>query len=93
MDLENWRKKIDAIDRRLVRMLNDRAVCALEIGKIKQREGLDLYQAQREKDVVNHVTRINRGPLDEGAIRRLFERIIDESRRVERISLERPKDL
>jgi chorismate mutase len=88
MDIEFWRDKIDAIDERLVELLNERSRCAVEIGKLKRRLQLQLYQPDREKAVLHHVQRVNHGPLDPGAINRLFERIIDESRRVERIALE-----
>lgn len=88
MDIDFWREKIDGIDERLVELLNERSRCAVEIGKIKRRDSLPLYQPDREQAVLKHVMRRNRGPLDAGAIKRLFERIIDESRRVERIALE-----
>ena len=80
------RKKIDALDEALVRLLNARAACALEIGRVKQQIGLALYQPSREAEVLGHVQSINPGPLDDGAVRRLFERIIDEARRLERIA-------
>jgi chorismate mutase len=88
MDIDFWRNKIDGIDQRLVELLNERSRCAVEIGKIKRRDNLPLYQPDRELAVLKQVMRRNRGPLDAGAIKRLFERIIDESRRVERIALE-----
>lgn len=80
------RKKIDALDEALVRLLNARAACALEIGRCKKEIGAPLYQPAREAEVLGHVQSINPGPLDDGAIRRLFERIIDEARRLERIA-------
>ncbi len=84
--LEDLRKKIDALDDALVRLLNARAACALEIGRVKKRIGLAIYQPSREAEVLDHVQHLNRGPLDDGAIRRLFERVIDEARRLERIA-------
>ena len=83
MDMTHWRGQIDKIDERLVELLNKRSRCALEIGKIKQRESIEVYQPDREMAVIRHVTEINKGPLGETALKRLFERIIDESRRVE----------
>jgi chorismate mutase len=80
------RKKIDALDEALVRLLNARAACALEIGRVKRQVGLAIYQPSREAEVLGHVQSINPGPLDDGAVRRLFERIIDEARRLERIA-------
>jgi chorismate mutase len=86
--LDDFRKRIDALDEQLVRLLNARAACALEIGREKKAAGLEIYQPSREAEVLNHVQSINTGPLDDGAIRRLFERVIDEARRLERIAEE-----
>jgi len=84
MRLEDWRRKIDEIDRRLVELLNERSRCVLEIGKLKKTDGMPLYQPDREREVLDAAERANRGPLSEEAIRRLFERILDEARSVER---------
>ena len=84
--LEDLRKHIDDIDAQLVVLLSARASCALEIGRVKKAAGMPLYQPGRENEVLDHVQRVNVGPLDNGAIRRLFERIIDEARRLERIA-------
>ena len=82
--LDDLRKRIDRLDEMLVRLLNARAACALEIGRVKQMVGMAVYQPAREADVLAHVQTINPGPLDNGAIKRLFERVIDEARRLER---------
>ena len=84
MNVEDWRRKIDDIDRRLVELLNERSQCVLEIGKLKKVDGAPLYQPDRERQVLDAAERANRGPLSEAAIRRLFERILDEARSVER---------
>jgi len=83
-NVEDWRRKIDEIDRRLVELLNERSRCVVEIGRIKQASGDALYQPDREKQVLDGVARANPGPLPDAAIRRLFERILDEARSVER---------
>jgi len=82
--LSDWRGRIDELDKKLVELLNERSRCALEIGKIKQAESLPLYQPDREKEVLENAERNNGGPLTDAAIRRLFERIIDEARAAER---------
>ena len=82
--VEGWRAKIDDLDRRLVELLNERSRCVLEIGRIKQTTGEALYQPDREKKVLDGVVGVNHGPLPDAAIRRLFERILDEARSVER---------
>ena len=87
-DLEDLRKRIDLLDESLVRLLNARAACALEIGRIKREMGVAIYQPQREAEVLRNVQSLNNGPLDQPAIKRLFERIIDEARHLERIAEE-----
>ena len=67
-------------------LLNARARCALEIGQEKKGAGMEVYQPTRETEVLEHVQSINPGPLDDGAVKRLFERIIDEARRLERLA-------
>ncbi len=89
MDIDDWRDEIDAIDEQLVDLLNRRSQCAIEIGRIKRKLDLPVYSPARETEVINHVVKTSRGPLDAGAVRRLFERIIDESRRIERITVEK----
>lgn len=83
--LEELRRDIDRVDEVLVRLLNERARCACEIGRIKKEQHVEVYQPDREKQVLDHVRGVAvEGPLDPEAIVRLFERIIDEARRLER---------
>jgi len=91
-DLDELRKRIDLLDESLVRLLNARAACALEIGRVKRSMGIPVYQPQREAEVLRNVEAHNRGPLDGRAIKRLFERIIDEARHLERIAEEVQSD-
>ena len=88
MNLADWRRRIDEIDEKLVKLLNERSHCALEIGKLKQEAKIPLYQPDRENEVLENAERNNPGPLTDAAIRRLFERIIDEARSLERHSME-----
>jgi chorismate mutase len=87
MTLQNLRRRIDEIDRKLVELLNERSQCALEIGRLKQQADLPLYQPDREKVVIQNAEQNNKGPLTDAAIRRLFERIIDEARSAERVAM------
>ena len=82
--IDEWRTKIDDLDKKLVELLNERARYADEIGKIKEFLGLEAYSPQREQEVLKNVLGSNKGPLSDAALRRLFERIIDESRKLER---------
>jgi len=83
--IEALRNRIDEIDARLVELLSARAECAVAIGHLKRGLRMALYQPAREREVLDHVCRDNRGPLEDAAMRRLFERIIDEARRLERM--------
>jgi len=85
-ELTRLRDAIDRVDEVIVKLLNQRAKYAIEIGEIKGVLDLPIYVPEREKQVLLHAEASNTGPLDESAVRRLFERIIDESRRVERLS-------
>jgi chorismate mutase len=87
-ELLSWRARIDVIDGQLMRLLNSRSACAVEIGRVKRRLGLAVYSPEREAAILERVARENPGPLDATAVRRVFERIIDESRRLERLAAE-----
>jgi chorismate mutase len=87
MNLSDWRRRMDEIDKKLVELLNERSQCALEVGRIKQAAGMPIYQPARENEVLSNAARNNKGPLSDAAIRRLFERIIDEARSAERLAM------
>ncbi len=80
------RRRIDQIDDQLMKLLNARSACAVEIGRVKRRIGMAVYQPEREKWILDRAERNNPGPLDASAVRRVFERVIDESRRLERLA-------
>ena len=85
LTIDQIREAIDALDDELLRIFNERASLALHIGEIKKERGLAVYDPNREKKIFARMKAANPGPLDDGAIVRLFERVIDESRRLERI--------
>jgi chorismate mutase len=87
-DFDGWRKRIDEIDQKLVKLLNERSKCAVEIGHLKKKINMPAWQPEREAEILRNVVKSNHGPLDDAAIRRLFERIIDEARALERHSME-----
>ena len=90
MTIDELRRRIDELDERLVALLNERAACALEIGKLKHALGQEVYQPEREAEVLHHARACGErsaGPLSADAITRLFERIIDEARRIERATV------
>ena len=78
------RSKMDGLDAELVRLLNARAAYASQIGHLKNLVGMEIYQPDREVEVLNSVKLHNDGPLPDDGVARLFERIIDETRRLER---------
>ena len=83
--LDELRRAIDRVDEELVRLMNERARHVCEVGRLKKEQGVEVYQPDREKEVLAHVRDIAaEGPLGPDAVARLFERIIDEARRLER---------
>ena len=84
MDIAEWRKKIDELDRRLVALLNERAHCAHEIGKLKRNSSLPIYEPDREKIIYDNITRNNSGPLSDIQLRQVYERLIDVMRQIQR---------
>ena len=85
-EIDGWRRRIDVIDEQLMGLLNSRSACAVEIGRLKRQLGLPVYSPEREAWILERVMRDNPGPLEPTAVRRVFERIIDESRRLERLA-------
>lgn len=88
MSIKVRRAEIDALDRDLLRLLNDRARLAVRVGESKRAEGLSVEDRAREREVIQNVCEANKGPLDERAITRLFRCIIRESRLVESREIE-----
>jgi chorismate mutase len=83
MNIDHWRKEIDDIDAELLRLLNMRARLAMKVGAIKHAERLPFCDPDRERSVLQRLTEMNCGPLDERAVGKVFRRIIRESRRIE----------
>jgi chorismate mutase len=88
MEIADWRKRIDEIDAQLADLLCERSRCVIEIGRVKRQQNLPVYDPQREREILTRIMKNNRGPLESDALKRLFERILDESRRVERLTAE-----
>jgi len=84
MDIAEWRKKIDELDRRLVELLNLRAQAAHEIGKLKRNTSMPIYEPDREKTIFENVCSANRGPLPDSELRQVYERIIDVMRNIQK---------
>ena len=96
LTIEELRNRIDVIDQQLVRLLNVRVACAVEVGRLKHDIGLAVYQPDREQQVLGSVRKAVTelvGPLTAEAVVRIFERIIDEARRAERQQADRRQDV
>lgn len=84
MDIAGWRKQIDELDRQLVELINQRAQCAHEIGKLKRNSSMPIYEPDREKIIFGNIARQNKGPLSQIQLRQVFERLIDVMRQIQR---------
>jgi chorismate mutase len=76
MEIEDWRKKIDAIDLELVRLLNERGIAARAIGRLKQKTKLPIYEPQREEIILKNVSEANAGPIPTPDLHSVFRSII-----------------
>ena len=86
--LSDCRSRIDTVDRRLVALLNERTRVVEQIGQIKQQMAMPIYEPKREDEVFANATSANSGPLSSDAVKRIFERIIDEMRVVQKTKME-----
>ncbi len=84
MDISDWRKKIDDLDRQLVNLISQRAHAAHEIGKLKRGAGMPIYEPVRERAVFDNAIKVNPGPLADRDLLRIYERIMDVMRQIQR---------
>ncbi len=82
--LEALRAKIDRLDQQLLKVMNQRAKIALEIGKFKDANGISAYAPAREGEVLRRVSALNEGPLSERCIRAIYRELISGSRSLEK---------
>jgi chorismate mutase len=87
MDIEEWRVKIDEIDRQIVALLSKRAEAAKAIGKLKRSTSLPVYEPNRERVIFENVRAANKGPLPDIELTHVYERIIDVMRALQRDEL------
>jgi chorismate mutase-like protein len=85
--LEEYRVLIDDVDRRIVELLNERTRVVEEIGRVKREAQLPIYEPKREDQVFANITSANRGPITQEGVRRIFERIIDEMRTIQKMRI------
>ena len=84
MDISDWRKKIDELDRKLVELLNQRAAAAIGIGRLKRNTDLPIYEPEREREVIANAQKANLGPLRERDLAQIYERIMDVMRSIQK---------
>lgn len=84
MDIADWRGQIDELDRQLVQLINKRAECALEIGRLKRDSDMPVYEPDRERIIFDNIARNNAGPLSTIQLRQIFERLVDVMRQIQR---------
>ena len=75
--LEKLRSRIDDLDSELLKLLNERAKCVINIGKIKQKEKKDVLVPLREKELLDRILTVNKGPMTDAMVIYLFQQIID----------------
>jgi chorismate mutase len=86
--LEEYRVVIDQIDRRIVALLNERTEIVECIGRVKRESQMPVYEPRREDQVFANIAAANHGPISHDAVRRIFERIIDEMRGIQRARMQ-----
>jgi chorismate mutase len=84
MDIAEWRLKIDELDRQLVALINERARCAEEIGKLKRNSSIPIYEPDRERIIFDNIALQNHGPLTQVQLRQIYERLVDVMRQIQR---------
>jgi chorismate mutase len=81
--IADWRKKIDELDRKLVELVNERARCAQEIGRLKRNTEMPIYEPERERTIFENIHKVNKGPLPNRELTRIYERVIDVMRKLQ----------
>ena len=91
MKIEDWRRKIDAIDSKLLRLLNSRAELSLKVGRLKFKQGLSFRSPVREREIIARMKRMNPGPFDGAAVAKIYKLIVAESIRMQELHCRAPR--
>ncbi|HYP05741.1 MAG TPA: chorismate mutase [Bryobacteraceae bacterium] len=86
--LAECRRNIDRIDLQVLALLNERARVVEIIGSVKRQQTMPVYEPKREEQVYRNVLDHNHGPLPADAVRRIFERVIDEMRNLQKVRMQ-----
>ncbi len=84
--VRTYRDQIDELDRKLVALLNQRTRIVEKLGRVKEELDMPVYEPKREDQVYRNIVENNSGPLPPEALRRLFERIVDEMRTLQHMN-------
>src|SRR5438128_7723539 len=83
--LRSLRTHIDKLDLHILKLVNERAGLAAEIGKVKNDHGNEVFSPAREEEVLQNILESNKGPLDAGTIRAIFREIMSGSRALQKV--------
>jgi len=83
LELEELRRGIDAVDQQILKLLHERVRLVVAVGEFKRERGIAVYDPDRERALLERLCGAAEPPLDAETIRRIFERLVDESRRIE----------
>lgn len=84
MDIDEYRRRIDALDAEIVRLLGERAECARRIGEVKLRRDRPAYAPEREREVLDRVAALNPGPLSVAQVQSIYREVMSACRALER---------
>jgi chorismate mutase len=90
-ELDSLRSQIDAVDERILELVTERVRLVLRVGELKRSNRVAVYDPERERSVLERLTARALPPLDRETVQRVFERLIDESRRLELAHVSRPR--
>jgi chorismate mutase len=88
-ELQTLRAAIDEVDREILDLLAERVRLVLAVGDVKRERNMPVYDPERERQVLDRLAASAPPPLDGTTVRRIFERLIDEARRLEQAHMNR----
>lgn len=83
LDLDELRRSIDAVDQQILKLVHERVRLVMQVGEYKRERGIPVYDPARERALLERLCKAAEPPLDADTVRRIFERLVDESRRIE----------
>lgn len=84
MEISDWRRKIDELDRKLVDLLNERAQAAQAIGRLKRSTEIPIYEPDRERLIFENIRSVNQGPLRDQDLEVIYQALIAVMREIQK---------